>query len=330
MYLPVGPLTGRLHVEVDDRAFAALVEHCSDLIVVVDRDGTLLYANPAAARLFGVPVEDAVGTTAFNFLHLGDHDRLNQRFAHIGGTPGASDRATLRIVSALGEVRVLETVVTNCLDNDEISGIVVNGRDVTEVNDYIAKLETSFNAITESVAGMVELRDPYTAGHQREVAHLAAAIARRLGLVEDDIKGIEVAAMIHDIGKIAIPAEILARPGALSPAEFEIVRTHSQAGHDIVANIPFPWPVAEMILQHHERMDGSGYPRGLLGSDILPGSRIIAVADTVSAMAGHRPYRPALGLSAALEEVERGSGVLFDSQAAHACVKLFREDDYSL
>lgn len=164
MSVPVVSSAGRLHVEMD-RSFAALVEHCSDLIVVVDRDGTLLYVNPAAARLFGVPMEVAVGTTAFDYLHLGDHDRLNQRFAHVGGTPGTSDRATLRVVSAQGEVRVLEAVVTNCLDNDEISGIVVNGRDVTEVNDYIDKLEASFEAITASVAAMAEMRDPYTAGH---------------------------------------------------------------------------------------------------------------------------------------------------------------------
>lgn len=216
-------------------------------------------------------------------------------------------------------------MVTNCHHNDAISGIVVNGRDVTERNEYLTKLEASFDAITVAVANMVELRDPYTAGHQRDVSHIAGAIARELDLPAEDVKGIEVASTIHDIGKIAIPAEILTRAGRLTPPESEIITSHSQAGHDIVANVPFPWPVAEMVLQHHERLDGSGYPKGLMGDEVLMGSRIIAIADVVSAMSAHRPYRPAPGLDAALAEVGANRGLLFDAAATDACLRLFQK-----
>ena len=218
-------------------------------------------------------------------------------------------------MSSTGEVRVLETVAANFLDDEVISGVVINGHDVTERNQYLTRLETTLDTVTVAVSNMVELRDPYTAGHQRQVAQIAVAIARHLVLPEEDVKGIEVAATIHDIGKIAVPAEILTRPGRLSPAELEIVKTHSQAGHDVVAEVPFPWPVAEMVLQHHERLDGSGYPNGVKAGDILLGSRIVAVADVVSAMSSHRPYRPALGLAVALDELQVNSGRLYDSDA---------------
>jgi putative nucleotidyltransferase with HDIG domain len=217
------------------------------------------------------------------------------------------------------------TVTTNCLHEPGIDGLVINGRDVTERNEYIITLEKSFDVITVAVAKMVELRDPYTAGHQRDVARIATAIARDLALSEDEIKGIAVAALLHDIGKIAIPAEILTRPGPLSPAEFEIIKSHPEAGHLVVADVPFPWPVAQMILQHHERLDGSGYPNGLTGTDILFGSRIVAVADVVSAMSTHRPYRPAIGLAKALTEIEINQNQLYDATVVDACLRLFRE-----
>jgi len=310
--------------------FFALVQHTSDLIVVIDAGGVVIYANPAASRMFGVSVEKVVGRTAFQYLHPDDHERMLSQFDGFVSSPGTSETATVRFVSATGVVTVLETVVTNCLDNEAISGIVINGRDVTERNEYMTKLEESFEAITLAIANMVELRDPYTAGHQRQVAHIAGAIARELALPEDEVEGIQVASMIHDIGKIAVPSEILTRPGRLRAAEFEIIKIHSQAGSEIVADVPFPWPVAEMILQHHERLNGSGYPRGLKGSAILVGARVIAVADVVSAMSAHRPYRPALGIEAALDEVEANRGELYDVAAVDACLRLFREEQLQL
>ena len=311
-------------------AMAEVAEHSSDLIVMVNDVGVIVFANRAASLLFGIALDDALGTSVFSYIHPDDRDRVRDEFARLARSPGASVTDTIRSFSASGEVRVLQTVSTNGLDYAAVAGIVINARDVTELTEYITRLRESIDSVTSSVANMVEVRDPYTGGHQHQVADIAVAIARELSMDDDDVKGIEVASMIHDIGKIGVPIEILVRPGRLSGPEFEMIKTHSQIGSDIVADVPFPWPVAEMILQHHERLDASGYPRGLDGSDILIGSRILAIADVVSAMAGHRPYHPALGVDAALAEVEAKRGLFFDSTAVDACLHLFREGDLQL
>jgi len=272
--------------------------------------------------MFGVSNEDVVGTNAFRFIDPDDLEQLTGRLDELLKRPGTSNTDKVHFVSFTGDIRVLEIVATNLLDDEIISGIVVNGHDVTARDHYMASLEATLDAVTVAVSTMVELRDPYTAGHQREVAQIAIAIARDLDLSDDEVKGIEVAGTIHDIGKIAIPAEILTRPGRLSAVEFEIVKTHSQCGHDIVAEVPFPWPVAEMILQHHERLDGSGYPRGLAGEEILLGSRIIAIADVLSAMSAHRPYRAALGTAAAIDELQANRGRLYDKDAVDALLRI--------
>jgi putative nucleotidyltransferase with HDIG domain len=184
--------------------------------------------------------------------------------------------------------------------------------------------------IIQAIALTIEKRDPYTAGHQARVSLLAAAIAQELQWDAEQINGLRLACMVHDIGKIQVPAEILSRPGRLPPVEYAIVKIHVQAGYDILSQVSFPWPIADVILQHHERLDGSGYPHGLKGESILPQARIMAVADVVEAMASHRPYRPALGLERALEEIQRGAGSLYDSEVVAACVRLFTEKGYSL
>jgi PAS domain S-box-containing protein/putative nucleotidyltransferase with HDIG domain len=191
------------------------------------------------------------------------------------------------------------------------------------------QLRRSMEATIEALAGMVELRDPYTAGHQRKVSQLASAIAREMGLSEFDVEGIRLAGVVHDIGKVHTPAEILAKPGKLSNNEFELIKEHPQAGHDIVRTVDFPWAVADMILQHHERMDGSGYPNGLKGKEILMGARILSVADVVEAMSSHRPYRPALGLDAAMAEIEKGRGRVYDAAVVDACTKLLRSGKFT-
>jgi HD-GYP domain-containing protein (c-di-GMP phosphodiesterase class II) len=181
----------------------------------------------------------------------------------------------------------------------------------------------------EALAGTLELRDAYTAGHQRRVAALAAAIARELGLSEDEIHGIHLAATIHDLGKIQVPAEILAKPTKLTKLEFELIKTHPQAGYDLLKDIDFPWPIAQLVYQHHERIDGSGYPRGLCGEETLIGARIIAVADTVEAICSHRPYRPGLGIEAALLVITKKRGTAYDPSVVDACLKIFREKRFT-
>jgi HD-GYP domain-containing protein (c-di-GMP phosphodiesterase class II) len=190
-------------------------------------------------------------------------------------------------------------------------------------------LRSSLEESIQAIAATVEMRDPYTAGHQNRVAELCVSIARELGLAEERIQGLELAAGIHDLGKIHIPAELLSKPGKLSAIEFELIKVHPQVGYDIIKDIQFPWPIAQMILQHHERLDGSGYPNGLRGEQLLLESKILAVADVVEAMSSYRPYRPGLGIDAALAEIGKHRGVLYDEAAVDACVRLFQEQQFS-
>lgn len=178
------------------------------------------------------------------------------------------------------------------------------------------------------IATMVEMRDPYTNGHQQRVAELAVAIATEMALPEEQIRGIHLAGEIHDLGKIQVPAEILSKPGRLSEAEFALIKSHPQTGYDVLKNIKFPWPIAQIVLQHHERLDGSGYPQGLIGDQIMPEARILIVADVVEAMSSHRPYRPGLGLPSALAEIRKNRGRFYDPQVVDACIRLFEEKRY--
>jgi len=192
----------------------------------------------------------------------------------------------------------------------------------------LEKLREALNATIQAIAMIVEARDAYTAGHQRRVAGLAGAIAVEMGLSKKQIEAIKMAGVIHDLGKIFIPAEILGKPNRLSEIEFSLIKTHPQAAYDILKDIELPCPVAQIILQHHERMDGSGYPERLLGEDILIEARIMSVADVVEAMASHRPYRAALGMEKALEEISRGRGILYDPGVADACLRLINEKGF--
>lgn len=190
------------------------------------------------------------------------------------------------------------------------------------------KLRDSLLATITGFAVFVELRDPYTAGHQRRVAHLANAIAKEMRLTDHQIEGVNLAGKIHDIGKIQIPSEILSKPGRLSRVEFELIKQHPECGYEILKAVSFPWPLAEIVLQHHERLDGSGYPRGLTSDQILVEAKILAVADVVESMISHRPYRPGLGLEAALDEITGKRGKEFEPAIVDACIRLFRELGY--
>jgi HD-GYP domain-containing protein (c-di-GMP phosphodiesterase class II) len=192
------------------------------------------------------------------------------------------------------------------------------------------KLDKTLDAVIQTMALTVEMRDPYTAGHQHRVAGLACAIAAKMGLSPEIIKGISVVGTIHDIGKISVPAEILSKPGRITEAEFSIIKEHPKTGYDILKGIDFPWPVALSILQHHERMNGSGYPGHLSGEDIILEARILAVADVVEAMASHRPYRPSLGIDKALEEIAQKKGILYDSAVVDACLALFNDEGFNI
>lgn len=200
-------------------------------------------------------------------------------------------------------------------------------RKLREGQEHLKKTLTDFITV---LGATVEVRDPYTAGHQRRVAHLAAAMARELQMSPDQIEGLQLASVVHDFGKIRVPAEILNKPGRLNPIEYALVQEHVSIGRDILKAIDFPWPIAETVGQHHERLDGSGYPQGLRGEAILPEARVLAVADVVEAMVSHRPYRPSVGLDAALAEISAFRGTRYDPQAVDACIRLFRDQGYRL
>ena len=194
-----------------------------------------------------------------------------------------------------------------------------------ELRQSYVKLQKVLEGTIHTLVSAIEMKDPYTAGHQRRVTRLACAIANEMSLLEERIEGIRMAGLIHDLGKINVPAEILSKPGGLNDLQYGLIKMHPQTGHDVLTEIEFPWPVAQIVLQHHERLDGSGYPHGLVDEEILLEARILAVADVVEAMASHRPYRPPRGLDKALEEISRNRGVLYDPEVVDVCLKLFAE-----
>ena len=194
----------------------------------------------------------------------------------------------------------------------------------------LKRFKRLLEGIVHGFSALVEARDPYLAGHQARVTALALAIAGELGLSPDELDILRIASLLHDIGKVYVPADFLNRPGILRDEEFSVIKMHPEVGYDILKNLGEDWPVATIIRQHHERMDGSGYPQGLAGDDIVQGARVIAVADVVDAMCSHRPYRPSLGIDAALQEIEMGSGIRYERQVVEACLRLFREKGFLL
>ena len=215
-------------------------------------------------------------------------------------------------------------------DNHHVIMVAEHVRNITDRKQAAEKMRKALGATVQAIAVTVETRDPYTAGHQRRVADLAHSIATEMNLPAEQIDGIRMAAAIHDLGKISVPAEILSKPKKLTAIEFSLIKTHAKSGYDILKNIDFPWPIARMILEHHKRMNGSGYPHGLTGDNLLMESQILAVADVVESMASHRPYRSSLGIDAALGEIEKNKGTLYDNAVADACLRLFREKGYQL
>lgn len=270
---------------------------------VADNPAMAPWREAAAARGFAssiaLPLKDRSGTFGVLTIHAAEPDSFDA-----------------------DEVKLLVE-----LSSDLSYGISAL-RDRAEGEVAAEQLQRSMETTIEVVAGTVEQRDLYTAGHQRRVAILADAMARRMGLAEDRIHGLRLAGIVHDLGKIYIPAELLSKPSRLTPIEYEMIKTHAQVGYDILKNVDFPWPIATMVVQHHERMDGTGYPRGLKGDDIIPEARILAVADVVESMISHRPYRPSRGIDVALAEIERGRGTAYDPAAVDACLTLFREDGF--
>lgn len=266
-----------------------------------------------------------------NLLYLQKpfHPREIIQFATALGIKWQAEKQLLTMhadLENLVEQRTAELVKSNRLLKIEVEN---RKRMQQELQQSFESLKKAMHSTIQAISMTVEMRDPYTSGHQQRVANLAKAIAEQLELPESQIESIYMAAAIHDIGKISLPAEILVKPIPLSAIEISLVQAHAQAGYDILKGIEFPWAIADIVLQHHERMDGSGYPQGLAGDKIVFEARIICVADVVETMASHRPYRPSIGIDKALEEIEDRRGVLYDPIVVDACLKIFKEKNYS-
>lgn len=316
--------------------FRTLVESTSDWIWEMNEYGVFTYASPQVLELLGYAPEEVIGRTPFDLMPPDEAVRVRGIFDAIRREKKPFHSLENANLHRDGRIVFMETSGSPVMDAQGMfKGYRGIDRDITERKEAekerranAEKLERALLQTIEAIATTVEVRDPYTAGHQRRVAALARAIAQALGLQEDKIRGLYLAATIHDLGKIHLPAEILSKPGHLSAVEYELVKTHPQTGYNIVKDVQFPWPIAQMVLQHHERLDGSGYPQALRGDQILYEAKILAVADVVEAMSSHRPYRPGLGLDAALDEIVRQRGLLYDPEAVDCCLGLFRDGKF--
>lgn len=302
--------------------------------IFVAQEGKIVFLNPRTSCLIGYSAEEIMGRQFIEFTHPDEREMvIDRHFKRLKGE-ALPQRYEFRIIQKNGTTMwaELNTVVISWEGKPSTLNFL---EDITERKVADEKLKKSYEALKKTLndavntmAKIVEMRDPYTSGHQERVANLAIAIAQEMKFDDVQIENLRMAAIIHDIGKIYVPSDILSKPGRLSDIEFGLIKTHSQYGYDIVKGMDFPCSVAQAILQHHERLDGSGYPNGLKGEDTLLEAKIVAVADVIEAMASHRPYRPALGIDKALEEISKNKGRLYDPDVVDACLKLFNSGKF--
>lgn len=318
-------------LRMNTQGLSALLKSSPLGIIAIDLDGKIQFWNKAAEESTGYREEEVIGRSIMvlstdageAYEALRRQTLLKQVFTSM------PLKATRRDGSA---ICVSYSAAPLFDSENSIIGTVAILYDITEkmtletaLKGSLEKMKRVVDETVHALATAIEKRDPYTAGHQQRVAQLAHAIAVEMGDFDDDrVKGVQTAGMIHDIGKLYIPNEILSKPGQLTDLEFGLIKTHPQAGYEILQEIEFPWPIALAVQQHHERMDGSGYPAGLIGDDILLEARIVGVADVVEAMSSHRPYRPGKGAECALQEIERGRGSAYDSRIVDACLTVFK------
>jgi PAS domain S-box-containing protein/putative nucleotidyltransferase with HDIG domain len=309
---------------------STILRSIGDGVIATDLAGRIEFLNPPAERLTGWTQEEALHRPAGEVLSL-----IEDPEAGSVGRPGPVRESVLR--TKTGKTMPVETTASPLRPGKRDGmGSVFVFRDISERRRADAEIKESHDRLEKALSGTVqamsmtiELRDPYTAGHQRRVGRLSEAIAREMGLPFTQVEGVRMSGDIHDIGKIYVPAEILSKPGHITEIEYSIIKNHAQAGYEILRTIDFPWPVAEIVHQHHERLDGSGYPAGLTGDRILLEAKILSVADVVEAMSSHRPYRPSFGIDAALDEVVKNRGRLYDPGVVDACLTLFRRKNFS-
>ena len=321
-------------VRKSEERYRFLVNNSNDAIFIA-QDGLIKFPNPKTVQMLGYPEEELTKIPYMDLIHPDDRTLLSEYRQKRYDSKEPTTTYSIRVMSRSRE-EIWAQISSVPIVWEDRSATLNFVRDITiqkkaeeELRNSLEKLRKITGATIQAMAQTVEVRDPYTAGHQKRVADLARAIATRMGLDADRVNGIRTAGAIHDIGKISVPAEILSKPGLLTPLEFSLIKTHSQIGYNLLKDIEFPWDIATMVLQHHERLDGSGYPQGVAGDHILLEARILTVADVVEAMASHRPYRPSLGLEKALDEIKDKRGRFYDPDVVDACVQLFTENQFT-
>ncbi len=317
-----------------DQQRVDLLDAISDPVVTFDPQARVTAINAAGVRILGYGREGILGHAMQDFVALPDRQRVVDAFLQV--MRGQIVGVEVTILTKDGSTLPFEFQGVPLRDpSGEVVGAVASGREISQrleaearIRRHLFGVETTLRQTIAAIATMVEKRDSYLAGHQERVTTLALAIADRMGLDLQRREGLQHASICHDIGKIQIPSEILSKPSKLTEAEFTMIKSHPEAGFEILNKIDFPWPLAEIVRQHHERFDGSGYPKGLVGEQIRLEARILAVADTVEAMTSHRPYRPAIGPEAALREIRHGCGRLYDPTVVEACLALFEKEHF--
>ncbi|MCK9275361.1 MAG: PAS domain S-box protein [Syntrophales bacterium] len=316
-----------------EEKYAAVVEQAMDGIIII-QNGIHRFANRAISDMSGYSVDELVGMPfdhLFESEYSGLFEQGKKRTAGEQALPLSeakllcNDGSTKDVEIAFGIIKI----DGKRADMGYVRDITFRKKAQDEIKRTVDRLKKRLEETVNALASIAEKRDPYTAGHQQRVAQLAEAISREMNIPDERIEGIVVAATLHDIGKIYEPSEILSKPDILTDIEFLMMKVHPEIGFDILKNIEFPWPVAQIVRQHHERINGSGYPDGLKDKDILLEAKILAVADVVEAMASHRPYRSALGVETALKEISKNKGILYDREVANACLKLFRKKNFA-
>ncbi len=314
-----------------EEKYAAVVEQAMDGIIIV-QDDVHRFANRAMADMSGYEVSELVGKSFADVFASENPEHAYNRKKRMAVQALSlyetkllcKDGSTKDVEIAFGVIKI----EGKSADMGYVRDITFRKKAQEEIKRTVERLKRRLEETVNALASIAEKRDPYTAGHQQRVAQLAGAIAREMNLPEDRIESVVVAATLHDIGKIYEPSEILSKPDILTDIEFLMMKVHPEIGYDILKNIDFPWPVAQIVRQHHERIDGSGYPDGLRDKDILLEAKILAVADVVEAMASHRPYRSALGIETALKEISKNRGIIYDRNVVNTCIKLFKKKEF--
>ncbi|UWG98111.1 HD domain-containing protein [Dehalobacter sp. DCM] len=311
----------------------SLIDSLPFYVIIVNEDHEIVLANKAVEQKLNVELRDIIGKYCPKVIH---------------GSDGPVHFCPLEASAAHNkpiEFEYFEPSMTSWISSAiyPIEGMVAKNkrlffhmvqdidqrkRTEAELLQTVKRLDKVIHSTVKAITKTVEKRDPYTSGHQQRVSRLGEEIAKLMGLSDEQVAGIVVAGLVHDIGKIAVPLEILSKPGKINVYEYHLIKDHSETGYDILKEIEFPWPVAEIVLQHHERMDGSGYPRGLKGNEIIQEARVLSVADVVEAMSSHRPYRQAFGMEFALNEIKKNKGIMYDPDAVEACLEVIQKGFY--